>query len=84
MSSDLYINAVRNENNYYAQSRSRKNIPNGQVMMLLACRLGMKEFEYEKARIALEGNTITLPAPINITIEKNVPIVVNANMSLSD
>lgn len=82
--SALYINAVRNEHNYYAQSRSRKNIPAGQVIMLLACRLGMKEFEYEKSRIALEGNTITLPAPVDVPVESNVPIIVNPNMNCDD
>lgn len=75
------VNVIRNESNYYAQSRSRKNIPNGGVIMLLACRLGLREFEYEKSRIEIEGNTIKLPAPINITIEKNVPIIVNPHMS---
>lgn len=84
MSSAQPINVIRNENNYYAQSRSRKNVPNGQVMMLLACRLGMREFEYEKSRITLEGNTITLPVPINVPVETNVPIIVNPNMSSSD
>lgn len=81
MSASASSNAIRNENNYYAPSRSRKNIPNGQVIMLLASRLGLREFEYEKSRIALEGNTVKLPAAIDISVETNVPIIVNPNMS---
>lgn len=81
--STTHVNAIRNESNYYASSGSRKNVPNGQAMMLLICRLGLREFEYEKSRIASEGNTMQLPAIENEKREASVPITANQHMVAS-
>lgn len=73
-----YVNAISNENNYYA-SRSRKNIPNGPAMMLLVSRLGLREFEYERHRIKEDGQkmTITTNDTPSSLVDKCVPTVVN-------